>query len=199
MKKTLLTIAACSTLLSAGGNIAPIGTSSCGLYTDEYMMYSGVVHPCIDTGIPNTINGSMLLNKKVYFHASIYFEKGVLTEASRNALSQLKNVIDTRGRRNYYVSIVGHTSGYQDSNHMVELNGWSTFWQNLGKTSMMRSDLAAIVNSRIQRVYDHLNQKEDISTSRLYTENRLARDPISTEATKEGRQRNTRVDVALYY
>jgi flagellar motor protein MotB len=64
---------------------------------------------------------------------------------------------------------------------------------------MMRTDLASMVNRRIEAVYDHLNKEEHISTSRLYTENRLARDPIATEATVEGRMRNERVDVALYY
>ncbi len=196
MKKILLTAAAGATLLSAGGDINP--TSKCGLFTDEYMMYSGVVHPCIDTGIVNPFPGNKLLNKKVYFHASLYFKKGVLTEESSRALQELKNTIGSHGS-NYYVSVVGHTAGYEDNNHMVELNGWSTFWQNLGKTPMMRSELAATVNRRIQAVYDHLNKEEGVSQSRLYTENRLARDPVSTEATVEGRMRNERVDVALYY
>ena len=196
MKKILLTVAAGATLLSAGGDIYP--TSKCGLFTDEYMMYSGVVHPCIDTGIPNAFPGKRLLNKKVYFHTSIYFKKGVLTEESLQSLQELKHIIESRGS-NYYVSVVGHTAWYEDSNHMVKLNAWSTFWQNLGKSSMMRTDLASMVNRRIEAVYDHLNKEEHISTSRLYTENRLARDPIATEATVEGRMRNERVDVALYY
>ncbi len=196
MKKILLTVAAGATLLSAGGDIYP--TSKCGLFTDEYMMYSGVVDPCIDTGIPNPFPGERLLNKKVYFHASVYFKKGVLTEASLQALHELKNTIASHGSH-YYVSVVGHTAWYEDSNRKVQLNAWSTFWQNIGKSSVMRSDLAATVNRRIEAVYDHLNREEGISTSRLYTENRLARDPIATEATQEGRMRNERVDVALYY
>ena len=196
MKKILLTIAAGATLLSAGGDIYP--TSKCGLFTDEYMMYSGVVDPCIDTGIPNTFPGQKLQNKKIYFHTSIYFEKGILTQESLQSLQELKHLIESRGS-NYYVSVVGHTAWYGDSNRKVELNAWSTFWQNLGKTSMLRSDLAATVNSRIEAVYNHLNKEEGISTSRLYTENRLARDLISTEATQEGRMHNERVDIALYY
>lgn len=196
MKKILLTITAGTTFLLAGGDFYQ--TSKCGLFTDEYMMYSGVVYPCIDTGIPNAFPGQKLLNKKVYFHTSVYFNKGVMTEKSLQSLQELKNTIASRGS-NYYVSVVGHTSGYEDSNHMVKLNAWSTFWQNIGKSSMMRSDLAATINSRIETVYTHLSKKEHVSTSRLYTENRLARDPIATEATTEGRMQNERVDVALYY
>ena len=198
MKKTLLTIAACTTLLSAGGDIAPIGTSSCGLYTDEYMMYSGIVHPCIDTGIPNYFEGEKLLDKKMYFHASLYFKKGVLTETSLEALKTLQNTIKSRGS-NYYVSVVGYTAWYEDDMSGAKLNAWSTFWQNLGKADMTLSELAGTVNQRIEAVYTHLTNEEGLSSSRLYTENRLARDPIATEAIEEGRQRNTRVDVALYY
>jgi len=194
--KILLIIAAGATILSAGGNIYP--TSKCGLFTDEYMMYSGVVDPCIDTGIPNAFPGQKLLNKKIYFHTSIYFKKGILTQESLQSLQELKNIIENRSS-NYYVSVVGHTAWYEDSNRKVELNAWSTFWQNIGKSSMMRSNLAETVNSRIEAVYNHLNKEEHISTSRLYTENRLARDPISTEATQEGRMHNERVDIALYY
>ncbi len=198
MKKILLITAACATLLTAGGDIAPIETSSCGLYTDEYMMYSGVVYPCIDTGIPNYFEGEKLLDKKVYFHASLYFKNGVLTETSQKAIENLKSTIEHRGSK-YYVSLVGHTAWYEDGNSAVKLNAWSTFWQNLGKTPMSLSDLAATVNRRIETVYTHLNTEEGIDVSRLYTENRLARDPIATEATQEGRMRNERVDVALYY
>ena len=198
MKKILLTLLTGVTLLTAGGDFFP-ATFKCGLYTDEYMLYSGAVHPCIDTEIPNSINGEMLLEKKVYFHASLYFKGGVLTESSQKALKTLKNTIETEGMSNYFVSVVGHSAGYEDSNHRVELNAWSTFWQNLGKTSVSRDIFAAKMNKRIKIVYDHLNEKEEIHATRIYTENRLARDPIATEATKEGRLLNERVDIALYY
>ena len=202
MKKRVLTLAALTTLLNAGGDIAPADyTPACGgLYSYTYLPNAGVEHPCIDTGIANGIEGEELLSKKIRFHASLYFQSGKLTEASQQALNELKNIIADRGLSHYYVSVVGHTSGYEDTNHSVDLNGWSSFWQNLGGGRVLtQEEAAAEVNSRIHAVYDHLTHEEGISTSRLYTENRLARDPVATEATSEGRALNERVDIALYY
>jgi hypothetical protein len=200
MKKTLLTLAASTALLSAGGDIAPATQVCKGLYTYSYMPHSGVEHACIDTGIANGVSADTLLRKKVRFHASLYFDGGVLTDASQQALNELKNVIADRGLNHYYVSVIGHTSGYEDAAHTVVLNGWSSFWQSLGGgRSMTQEEAATEVNGRIKAVYDHLHTKEGINTARLYTENRLARDPIATEAIDEGAALNERVDIALYY
>jgi outer membrane protein OmpA-like peptidoglycan-associated protein len=188
MKKLILTA-----LLSASTLMAN------DLYTDTYMSRSGIVYPHIDTGIPNSINPDILMSKKIHFHASLYFDAEGLTLESQDNLKRLQDYMILHPVKNYYISIIGHTSGYEDSNHLVQLNEWSTFWQNLGKTSMSESQLAAQINRRIAAVYNYLHEKEGISKSRLYTENRLAKDPISTEATAEGKMRNRRVDIALYY
>jgi len=200
MKKTLLTLAASTALLSAGGNINPATPVCDGIYTYSYMPQSGVEHACIDTGIANGVSARTLLQKKIRFHASLYFEGGKLSDASQQALNELKNIIADRGLNHYYVSVIGHTSGYEDDAHRVDLNGWSSFWQNLGGgKNMTQEEAASEVNSRIKAVYDHLNAEEGISFAKLYTENRLARDPIATEATDSGRMLNERVDIALYY
>ena len=201
MQKLILTLLTGVAFLNAGGDISnsPVKTSTCGLYTDEYMISSGIVYPCIDTGIPNSINPDILMSKKIHFHASLHFDANGLTENSLLKLKELQDYMILRSVKNYYITIIGHTSGYEDSNHMVQLNGWSTFWQNLGKTSMSESELVAHVNQRILAVHNYFHKKEGISTSRLYTENRLARDPISTEATMDGKMANKRVDIALYY
>lgn len=200
MKKQLMMLSLLGTFAVAGGNIGPVYPSVCGgLYTYSYMPYSGVEHPCIDTGIPNPYSGKMLLNKRVRFHASLYFKEGQLTSASQKKLDEMESIIKAGHLHNYYVSLVGHTAGYEDGNHMVELNGWSTFWQNLGTKTITRTEMAETVNRRIRVIYDHLTQDVQVSPARMYTENRLNRDPISTEATEEGRKLNERVDVVLYY
>ncbi len=199
MRKIVWLAAATATLLSAGGDIgmAPHRVHN-DLYTDTYLYYSGVVEPHIDTGINNPYPGKMLLNKKILFSAHLYFKDGVLTADSQKALNELKNIIEDRGLNRYYVSVIGHTASYEDGNHMVDLNAWSTFWQNIGKRNTTQSAIAAEINSRIKTVYDHLLEVEHVSAQKVYTENRLAKDPISTEATDEGRARNQRVDVTLY-
>ena len=200
MKKTLLTLAAGAALLNAGGDIAPVQDEPvCGLYTYSYLPNSGVEHACVDTGISNPFDGSVLMNKKALFHASLYFDGERLTEESQKALEALKAKIAEMGGGNYYVAIIGHTSGYENEAHAaVPLNGWSSFWQNLTERTMSDSEAASEVNAYIKGVYDFITGKAGVGRTRVYTENRLARDPIATEATAEGRARNERVDIALY-
>jgi len=173
-------------------------TLSADLYTDTYMSRSGIVFPHIDTGIPNHINGEVLMNKRVLYSTSVYFKGGVLTESSRDALAGIISTIKMKRLKSYYVSVIGHTADYTNEYHIVPLNAWSTFWQNLGKKTMGRDTLAASVNQRIQAVYDLLKE-DSVNPLKIYTENRMNRDPISTEATTEGRILNQRVDVVLYY
>ncbi len=171
---------------------------SADLYTDTYMSRSGIVFPHIDTGIPNHINGQTLMNKRVLYSTPVYFKGGVITESSRDALAGIISTVKMKRLKSYYVSVIGHTADYTNEYHVVPLNAWSTFWQNLGKKTMGRDTLAASVNQRIQTVYDLLKE-DNVNTTRIYTENRMNRDPVSTEATVEGRMLNQRVDVVLYY
>ncbi len=171
---------------------------SADLYTDTYMSRSGIVFPHIDTGIPNHINGQTLMNKRVLYSTPVYFKGGVITESSRDALAGIISTVKMKRLKSYYVSVIGHTADYTNEYHVVPLNAWSTFWQNLGKKTMGRDTLAASVNQRIQTVYDLLKE-DNVNTTRIYTENRMNRDPVSTEATAEGRMLNQRVDVVLYY
>ncbi len=172
-------------------------TMASDLYTDTYMSGSGVVSPHISTGIANPISGESLLKKRILMSRSIYFDRNGLTEDSQNAFEEILSAIQSRGGA-YYVSIIGHTSSFTDEYHFVKMNAWSRFWQNIGKSEMRRDELAATVNQRIQKVYDKLSN-ENVNTSRIYTENRMNRDPIVTEETKEGSIINKRVDVTVYY
>jgi len=198
MKRTLLTLISVVTFLSAGGDIAPAYPSSCknGLYTYSYLPNSGVEHPCVDTGIDNGISGEALLHKRVHYRASLYMDGGELTETSRRVLDDL---LQKMAERSYYVSIIGHTSYYEDDAHVVPLNGWSSFWQSLGgERESTAQEEADEVNARIGTVY-HALMQAGVRPSSVYTENRLARDPLATEATAAGRYLNERIDIALYY
>ncbi len=168
------------------------------LYTDTYMSQSGIVKPHIDTGISNGISGNVLMQKRIYSSASLYFKRGKLTSQSVDAIHKMVDTINLHKSRRYYISIIGHTAGYTDSNHMVELSPWAEFWQNISYRRISRDTLVDSVNRRILAVYNTLKDNS-ISPARIYTENRLDRDPIVTEATTEGRQTNNRVDVTLYY
>ena len=186
MKKLLL-----ATLITSTFTLAS------DLYTDTYMSGSGVVYPHVSTGITNPYPGERLLKKKIVLSKNIYFDKNGLTEASQKALNEISSTFQQSGRR-YYVSIIGHTASFTDEYHYTPLNDWSRFWQNIRTNTMSKGTLADSVNHRIQRVYDMLT-KDNISPSKIYTENRMDRDPIVTEETDKGRAVNNRVAVTLYY
>ena len=168
------------------------------LYTDTYMSQSGIVKPHIDTGIENGISGDKLMKKRIFSSTSLYFRKGQLTSQSQEAMNKIIDTINLHKSRHYYVSIIGHTAGYTDSNYEVELSPWAKFWQNISYRKISRDTLVDYVNQRILLVYNTLKDN-NINPTRVYTENRLDRDPIVTEATKKGRLTNNRVDVTLYY
>lgn len=187
MKKLCLTF-----LISATFTLAS------DLYTDTYMYRSGVVYPHISTGIPNHVNGDTLMQKRRVFSRSIYFKDQQFTEESLKALDEMQSIIRSGGSRSYYVSIIGHTSYFTDEYHSSALNEWSRFWQDLGGKRMSREELAATVNRRIYAVYDLLKEG-GIKPSKIYTENRMHRDPVVTEETNKGRAINRRVEVTLYH
>ncbi len=185
MKKTLL-----FTVLLAG-----TFTLASDLYTDTYFSQSGIVKPRYDTGIPNPVSANTLIHKRTVAHTSLYFKGGLLTQESAGAL---QNILDAaKDHPSSYITVIGHTSGYTLSSEAVHLNPWSTFWQNVSSSSVSIDQIVASVNQRILAVYDQL-KAAGVNTRKIYTENRMDRDPISTEATKRGRVMNTRVDVAVY-
>jgi outer membrane protein OmpA-like peptidoglycan-associated protein len=173
-------------------------TMASDLYTDTYMYRSGVVYPEIPTGITNHVNGNTLMQKRRVFSKPIYFKDQKFTEESRKALDEIQGIIRSGRSGSYYVSIIGHTSYFTDEYHFIEMNEWSRFWQNLGGKRMSRKELADTVNQRIFAVYKWFKEG-NVNQKKIYTENRMHRDPIATEETREGRMINNRVDVTLYY
>ena len=185
MKKTLLL-----TALLAG-----TFTLASDLYTDTYFSQSGIVKPRYDTGIPNPVSANTLMQKRTVAHTSLYFKGGLLTQESAEAL---QSILDTvKEQRSSYVAVIGHTPGYMSSSESIQLNAWSTFWQNISIASVSGETVAASVNRRIKAVYDQLTAN-GINPGKIYTENRMGRDPIATEATKRGKAMNHRVDVVVY-
>jgi len=168
------------------------------LYTDTYLSSSGVVYPYIDTGIPNRVSVDKLMKRRTVFSASLYFEGGTLTEASQKALKKIVEIIQENGSKPYYISIIGHTASFTTPSHDIKLNFWSSLWHDIGNHRVSRDSISDRVNRRIVSVYNLLKENH-IDTDRIYTENRMDRDPTSTEAISEGREINQRVEVALYY
>jgi len=164
------------------------------LYTDTYMSNSGIVKGHIETGVPNSFSGQLLSKKRSVAHTSVYFNNGIMTESSQDKLQELLS----KSKSSYYVSVIGHASSFINESDSIELSAWAEFWQNLGTDETSKTELTETVNSRIQAVCNYL-QEHNVPTNKIYNENRMDRDPVSTEAIDEGKALNDRVDVTLYY
>lgn len=168
------------------------------LYTATYVPNAGIVHPHIETGIPNHVAVDELMDKKIVFSAPLHFRGGELDSDSQNSLKELVKITHKRGSEAYLISLVGHTSAFTSEDRSIALNFWSSMWHNLGNHSISRDVVADRINQRIKSVYNLLKER-GVDSSKIYTENRMDRDPISTEATQDGRKLNRRVVVTLYY
>ncbi|WP_309497091.1 hypothetical protein [Sulfurovum sp.] len=144
----------------------------------------------IDTGITNTLNSNTLIGKKAFAHTSVYFDENGMTKASQDKLHSILS----QTQRIQYISIMGHSSEAFDASHSVKLSAWAEFWQNLGSSTMSSTKT---VNDRLHVVYEYL-QNNNVPAAKIYNENRMDADPVSTEATSEGRALNNRVDVVIY-
>ena len=165
------------------------------LYTDTYMMRSGIVSPHVGTGIPNSISIDTLNKKRIRMRASIYFRDGRPVDNSARALDEITAYAKKHGA---YIGVIGHIESYTKEDQYVPLTPWAALWQDAGNRRVSETVLIDEVNTRIRRVYDLLIQK-GITPRKIYTENRMDRDPLSTEATSKGRALNRRVDVRVYY
>lgn len=171
------------------------------LYTDTYMQKVKKLNTVVDTGINNTLRSSSLMDKRfkhIMRFEPLFFNGTEMTEASKKTLQSIIDVINQRGSSPYYVSVIGHTSDYTEPSHEIKLNEWSTFWHHLGgEESMSKEESITLANHRIGTVYNTLIANK-VNPSLIYNENRLGKDKIATEATKEGHAMNNRVDVSLY-
>jgi hypothetical protein len=165
------------------------------LYTGTYLQSSGIVSPSIGTGIPNPLSVKALKQKRMTMHTSLYTNfKGQLTQESLKALDE---IISYAKAHNATISLIGHTSSYTKEDQYVPLSFWGSIWHNISNKKMSEVVIVDDVNARIHQAYDILTAK-GISPRKIYTENRMDRDPLSTEATTEGRKRNRRVDVGVW-
>ena len=161
------------------------------LITTTFSLASGLyTTKQIDTGIANTLTMDTLTKNKILSSTSVYFNDGVMTEASKEKLQ----VLLTQAPSIHYVSVIGHTSEAYDIDHSVKLSLWAELWQNLGANTVTSTEA---VNSHIQAVYDYLKEN-NIPATNIYNQNRMDAYPVSTEATAEGKALNNRVDITFY-
>ncbi len=174
---------------------------SSGLYSDNFFQKSGIVDAPISTGVPNRVRASRLINWHHYFVrlSPIVFNGDRVVKSSENTLARLKKLIQRNRSKIYYISIVGHCSSVIDNENEIELDSWSNLWQHLanGEPRLRYKEAVKLVNRRLHKIYGFLRHL-GVPSSRIYTENLLDQQLLYTEATREGRLKNNRVEITLY-
>ena len=170
------------------------------IYEDDYIQKMKGIKTVVDTGIPNKIKASRLkdgTHRQILRFAPILFDGKSMTSVSKRRLDDIVSLINTKDRSSYYISLLGHTSSHLSKSHEIKRDSWSAFWQRMGGEDMSEEESVSLANSRIRTVYDVLKGNR-VHQSSIYTENRLSRDKLSTEASAEGLALNNRVDIVLY-
>ena len=169
-----------------------------GLYNSDFMRKSGILHESIETGIPNYVNGSKLLHWHGYISDTIHIVFYNNEVANPDVFDYLANIIRLNKNRIKYITLTGYSSLIVNEENRIALRPWSSVWHSIsGENRLQKYQAISLVNNRLQYMYDFLRD-EGVSAHKIYNENRLDREPISTEATKEGRLLNNRVDVRIY-
>ena len=165
------------------------------LYTQEFIPSSDIHHKVVDTGIKNHVKVDEFFYRKGKHLKPLYFDDGKLIDTSKDNLDKIiKSIKD----KNYIITLISHTSYKITEDDSVKLNFWSEFWHSLGHFGLLtHKESIDIGNSFLKETLSYLKQK-GIDTTKIYTENRLDKDRLSTEGTTRGRDINNRIDITLY-
>ncbi len=186
MKKIILTTVVLSSILL-----------SSGVYTQSFVERSEVVKHTVKTADSATATTDRFIDQKGINYPPLYFDNG-LTKASRDTLDAIIDKIKKSHTQSYTVTLIGYTSSTINPNETIKLNVWSSFWHSLGSSGQITEDESQkIINRNLKESVDYLTQR-GISPKRIYTENRLGKEKLYTEAISDGRELNNRVSVAIY-
>ena len=132
----------------------------------------------------------------------LYFQDGKLDRDSNETLNRIVRKIKYYAAKEHggvAVTIIGYTQSVEENKTKVELeNAFANFIQNLFQRDGEDPKKAKKqVHHHMQLVYKTLLEN-NISKNIIYKESRVGKDPLYTEATREGRDKNNRVEVAIY-
>jgi len=165
------------------------------LYTQEFLSSSDIHHKVVNTGIKNYVKVDEFFYKKGKHLKPLYFDNGKLTQSSKDNLDKMAK--DIKNNR-YIITLISHTSYKITEDDSVKLNFWSEFWHSLGHFGILsHKESIEVANNYLKETLSYLKEK-GIDITRIYTENRLDKDRLSTEAISDGRDINNRVDITLY-
>ncbi len=186
MKKIILNILLTTSLVVANG-----------LYTQNFISEADVLKPTVKTDDKAEATIARFSDQKAIRYPSLSYDEG-LTQESKKRLNLIIDMLTKSTLKSYTVTLIGYTSTAINPNETIQLNSWSSFWHSLGSSyKPTQNESKNRVNSNLRDTVNYLTQ-HGISPKKIYTENRLGKDKLYTEATSEGYNLNNRVDVAVY-
>ena len=138
----------------------------------------------------------------IHRYEPLYFNGENLTKDSQKILQEIVKKIhqytDTKSRE-IVVSIIGFTQKIENKNEEIGTDSsYINFFQNIAKRDdldpkLAKEEASDFIGSIYRRLLDN-----NISKEILYTENRVGKDTLYTEEFSCGREKNNRVEVAIY-
>ena len=168
-----------------------------GLYTQSFIASSELIKSTVSTNDKSQATVERFSHQKGFHYSSLSYDEG-LTAESKKILDLLIDRINKSRSQSYTVTLIGYTSSTRNPNERIQLNSWSSFWHSLGSSDgLTQNESKSRVNSNLRDTVNYLTH-HGIHPTKIYTENRLGKDKLYTEATSDGVRLNNRVDVAVY-
>ena len=139
---------------------------------------------------------------KIERFAPLYFKGNVLDNDSNktlnNIIHQIKEHTSSKDQ-GVAVTIIGYTQKTENNVTKVNLeSGYTNFFQKVAQRDNMNPKKANKESiDYMKNVYDILVD-HNISKNILYKENRAGKDALNTEEFSDGREKNNRVEIAMY-
>jgi len=166
-----------------------------GIYNYDYVQNN----PSDSSEINIFLNGNF---EKIHRYESLYFKGSSLTSDANKTFNKIVKTIhsytDDKSRK-IVVSVLGFTQATENTNLEIGTDSaYTNFFQNIGKRDNLNPKSASDESlDFIEIVYEQMLE-DNISKEIIYRENRVGKDALYTEEFSDGREKNNRVDVAIY-
>jgi len=136
------------------------------------------------------------------FDALIFGESNSFDDASEETFKKIIDTIkkiESEEKTEYVVSILGNTPHVDNKKENVVLDSsYTNFFQSIAQRDDIKADTAKEDAANYAKYVYEKMLDENISKDFLYQENRMGDDALYTQGTADGRELNSRVDVAIY-
>lgn len=139
---------------------------------------------------------------KIHRYKSLYFNGDSLADKSNDDFEkitkQIHSYTDDKSRE-IVVSVIGFTQKIENENEEIGTDsGYTNFFQSIAQRDNLNPDNANDDAINFMEIVYKKMLDDNISKEIIYKENRVGKDTLFTEEFSEGRDKNNRVDVAIY-